>query len=73
MLMKLHCYHFKLDRYKFRLLIVILIVSPKKIPLSLAGVAQWIQCQPWNQKVTSSIPSQGTCLRLRATCPVGGV
>ena len=28
----------------------------------MAGVAQWIECQPENQKVTDSIPSQGTCL-----------
>ena len=25
--------------------------------LALAGVAQWIECQPANQRVTSSIPS----------------
>ena len=30
--------------------------------LALAGVAQWIECQPANQRVTSSVPSQGTCL-----------
>ena len=30
--------------------------------LALAGVAQWIECQPVNQRVASSIPSQGTCL-----------
>ena len=29
---------------------------------ALAGVAQWIECQTANQRVTSSIPSQGTCL-----------
>ena len=28
----------------------------------LPGVAQWIECWPVNQKVTISIPSQGTCL-----------
>ena len=28
----------------------------------LAGVAQWIECWPVNQRVTSSIPSQGMCL-----------
>ena len=27
---------------------------------ALAGVAQWTECQPANQKVASSIPSQGT-------------
>ena len=30
--------------------------------LSLAGVVQWIECQPANHKVAGSIPSQGTCL-----------
>ena len=29
---------------------------------ALTGVTQWIECQPANQRVTSSIPSQGTCL-----------
>ena len=33
-----------------------------KKALALAGVAQWIECQPANQGVTGSIPSQGTCL-----------
>ena len=28
---------------------------------SLAGIAQWIECQPANQRVAGSIPSQGTC------------
>ena len=32
------------------------------INLALADVAQWIECQLANQKVVSSIPSQGTCL-----------
>ena len=31
--------------------------------LAPAGVVQWIECQPANQKVTGWIPSQGTCLR----------
>ena len=30
--------------------------------IALAGVAQWIGHPPTNQKVTSLIPSQGTCL-----------
>ena len=30
--------------------------------VALAGVAQWIECQPANQKVAGLIPSQGTCL-----------
>ena len=29
---------------------------------ALTGVAQWIERGPANQRVTSSIPSQGTCL-----------
>ena len=31
----------------------------------LAGVAQWIECPPENQRVAGSIPSQGTCLGCR--------
>ena len=30
--------------------------------MALAGVAQWIELQPANQRVASLIPSQGTCL-----------
>ena len=30
--------------------------------IALAGVAQWIDSRPANQKVASLIPSQGTCL-----------
>ena len=30
-----------------------------------AGVAQWIECYPASQRVTSSIPSQGTGLGCR--------
>ena len=29
---------------------------------ALAGVSQWVECQPLNQSVASSIPSQGTGL-----------
>ena len=29
---------------------------------TLAGVAQWIERRPLNQRVSSSIASQGTCL-----------
>ena len=32
----------------------------------LAGVAQWIEYGPVNQRVAGSIPSQGTCLGFRA-------
>ena len=34
----------------------------KKPHTALVGVPQWIECWPTNQKVTGSIPSQGTCL-----------
>ena len=30
--------------------------------VALAGVAQWIEHQPANHRVTGWIPSQGTCL-----------
>ena len=33
--------------------------------LTLAGVAQWTECQPANHRVAGSIPSQGTCLGCR--------
>ena len=33
--------------------------------IALAGVAQWIECHPGNQRFTGSIPSQGTCLGCR--------
>ena len=35
---------------------------PYKRDPALPGVAQWIECQPVNQKVAGSIPSQGTSL-----------
>ena len=41
--------------------------------MALAGVAQWIEHRPANQRVVGSIPSQGTCLRLWARSPVGGM
>ena len=33
--------------------------------MALAGVAQWIECLPVNQRVTSSTPSHDTCLGCR--------
>ena len=30
--------------------------------VGLAGVTQWIECWPENQRVAGSIPGQGTCL-----------
>ena len=38
------------------------LVLVQNLPLALAGVAQWAECQPANHRVTSSIPSQDTCL-----------
>ena len=29
---------------------------------SLAGVVQWFECRPANQRLAGSIPSQDTCL-----------
>ena len=34
----------------------------EKEEIALAGVAQWIERQPTNQRVTGLIPSQGTCV-----------
>ena len=34
-------------------------------------MVQWIECRPENQKITSSIPSQGTCLGCRPGPRVG--
>ena len=39
-----------------------LIIHIKISELALAAVAQWIEHQPANKRVASSIPSQGTCL-----------
>ena len=36
-----------------------------------AGVALWIECWPMNQKVASSIPSQGTWLYYRTGPQLG--
>ena len=42
------------------------------IVLVLAGVAQWFECQPVNQRVASSIPSLGHIPGLQARSPAGG-
>ena len=34
----------------------------KKCGFCPTGVAQWVECWPVNQRVSGSIPSQGTCL-----------
>ena len=38
------------------------IAHEKVFNMALAGVAQWIECQPADQRVAGSIPSQDTCL-----------
>ena len=40
--------------------------------LALAGVAQWTEHRPANQRVMDWIPTQGTCLGWRPGPPVGG-
>ena len=50
------------------------IKRPIKIKtIALAGVAQWIERQPVNQRVASLIPSPGHMSGLWARSPVGGV
>ena len=41
--------------------------------IALAGVAQWIESWPVNQRVAGSIPSQGTCLGCRLGSLVGAL
>ena len=45
---------------------------PSSLGLALAGVAQWIECQPANQRVAGSIPGLGHMPGLQARCPMGG-
>ena len=40
--------------------------------LALAGVAQWIELRPANQRIATSIPSLGHIPGLWARSPVGG-
>ena len=40
-------------------------VKIKKKKTALVGVAWWIEHEPVSQRVTGSIPSQGTCLSCR--------
>ena len=51
--------------YVYTTLILLIKCNYQKINIALAGVAQWIEHQPVNQRVTSSIHSQGTCLGCR--------
>ena len=45
----------------------------KSIKNSLTGVVQWSGCCLANQKITVSIPGQGTCLGCLARSPDGGI
>ena len=45
----------------------------KHINVALSGTALWIECQPVNQRVTGSIPSQSTCLGCRPGPQFGSV
>ena len=44
----------------------------KVLKLALAGVAQWTECRPANQRVAGLIPSQGTCLGFKPGPQWGG-
>ena len=48
---------YKTQKYKADINLIILVIT-----LALDGVAQWIECWTVNQWITSSIPSQSTCL-----------
>ena len=49
-------------QYIILITFVCLKCSIKNLKIALAGVAQWIECWPSNQRVSGSILSQGTCL-----------
>ena len=37
-------------------------IKLRNMSSALAGVVQWIECRPVNQRTAASIPSQGICL-----------
>ena len=41
------------------------VMADKNFALALAGVTQWTERRPANQRCAGSIPSQGTCLGCR--------
>ena len=47
--------------------VVIIIMQIKEITSSLARWLSWLEHRPVHQKVTGSIPGQGTCLGCRFT------
>ena len=44
-----------------------------KMAIALAGVAQWIECQPVNQRVAGLIPDLGHMSGFWARSPVGAM
>ena len=48
------------------------ILGSKQQRGALAGVAQWIECQPVKLRVAGSIARQGTCLGYRPGPWLGG-
>ena len=55
--------HFSVKRNCHRYSVFRLLVSGmKKVKMALAGVAQWIERWPVNQRVAGLIPSQGISL-----------
>ena len=53
------------NNYSFEFLLSSWSLVVKILFWALASVAQWIESQPTNWKVTSSTPSQGTCMGCR--------
>ena len=49
-----------------------IVLTLKGCCVALAGVTQWIEHRPVNQRVAGSTPSQGTGLGCGAGSPVGG-
>ena len=48
-------------------------MKKKEVTWALAGVAQWIEYQPMNQRVSGSISSQGICVGCRPGPQVGSM
>ena len=51
--------------------VAVILMELKITDAGTAGVAQWIERQPVNQRVSGSIPSQGTCVGCRPGPQVG--
>ena len=52
----------KSHRHSFLSLDYLISFFTENIESTMVGVAQWIECQPANQRAAGLIPSQGTCL-----------